>query len=119
MPINPSLIDEHQSSRKDLQKKLDEVSLYMRKVNELALTVKRGTMPIESKASSLIEDSYRLESKEDVERLSRHLEGICDDRDRAMRECDVIQGHMVEVVKSLKIIENIENGIFEKANSRY
>lgn len=117
MPVNESLIDEHQSSRKDLQKKLDEVSISMHKTNDLALAVNRDVDPIESKVSFLIDALYSPDSEEDVPRLSRQLESICNDRERAMRECDVIQGHMCEVAKSLKIIENIENGIFEKAKS--
>lgn len=119
MPINASLIDEHQSSRKDLQKKLDEVSISMCLVNERALKINRGAAPVESKVSSLVEASYSSDSEEDAAYLSRQIEDICDDRDRAMRECDIIQGHLNEVVNSLKIIKNIENGIFEKANPRY
>lgn len=119
MPIDESLIDEHEASRKALQKKLDEVAISMHKTNDLALAVNRDVSPIESKVSHLIEVLYSPDSEEDVEYSSRRLESICDDRDRAIRECDVIQGHMVEVAKSLKIIENIENGIFEKANPHY
>ena len=117
MPVNESLVEEHESSRKALQRKLDEVAISMHKTNELALEVNRDAGPIESKVSSLIEALYSSDSEEDAAYLSRKLESICDDRDRAMRECDVIQGHMAEVAKSLKIIENIENGIFEKAKS--
>lgn len=118
MPIDQSLVDDHQESRETLQKHLNGVSLAVRMVNDLALTIVREAATVEARASSLIEASYSPDSEEDVPYLSRQLESICDDRERAMRECEVIQGHMGEVAKSLKIIENIENGIFEKANPR-
>ena len=117
MPVNESLIDEHESSRKDLQRKLDEVAISMHKTNDLALAISRDAGHVESNVSSLIEALYRPDSAEDAEYLSRKLESICDYRERAIRECEVIQGHMSEVVKSLKIIDNIENDIFEKSKA--
>lgn len=117
MAVDESLIDEHEASRKDLQRRLDEVAISMHKTNDLALAVNRDVDPIESNVSHLIEALYSPDSAEDVGYLSRKLESICGDRERAIRECDVIQGHMSEVVKSLKIIENIENDIYEKSKA--
>lgn len=85
--------------------------------NDLALVIVREAATVEVRASSLIESSYSPDSEEDVPYLSRQLESICDDRERAMRECDAIQDHMGAVVKSLKIIENIEKDIYEKSKA--
>lgn len=119
MSLEQSLLDDHESSRKALQEKLDEIALGMRDANALALGLDKGTAFVEARVSSLIGSSYSPRAEGDIPYISRVLESICNDRARAVRECEVIQGHMAEVMKSLKIIKSIENDTFEKAQCHY
>lgn len=117
MSVDESLIDEHEASRESLQLKLETVASNMNQANELARAHYQDVALIESSVSKLVGSLYSPDSAEDAEYLSRRLESICDDRDRAIRECEVIQGHMVEVAKSLKIINNIKDDIYEKSKA--
>lgn len=117
MAVDESLIDEHEASRGKLQIKMESVATNMNQANELARALDRDIPLVESRVSSLVGALYSPDSAEDAEYLSRKLESICDDRERALRECEVIQGHMSEVAKSLKIIDSIEKDIYEKSKA--